>query len=143
MCRTHQTLFGMTALLLSLSVSAQGERSGEQVYRQACFSCHATQFDKAPQFGDKKAWRPLIAEGQHVLTAHAWVGVRGMPAQGGQPDLGLQEFANATAYMVRASGGDWPDVDAVMFARIKEEESKRRAELKAKEAAKAQGKGGG
>ena len=143
MSRTHQTLFGMTAFLLSLSVSAQVGRSGEQVYKEVCLACHATRVDKAPQFGDRKAWQPLIAEGQHVLTAHAWVGVRGMPAQGGQPDLSLQEFANATAYMVRASGGDWPDVDAAMFVRIKDEESKRRAELKAKEAAKEQGKGGG
>lgn len=143
MSRTHQAVFWMTSMLLSLSVSAQTERSGEQVYRQTCLSCHATQFDKAPQFGDRKAWQPLIAEGQHVLTAHAWVGVRGMPAQGGQPDLSLQEFANATAYMVRASGGSWPDVDAAMLARIRDEESKRRVELKAREAVKEQGKGGG
>lgn len=143
MHRTHQIVFGMTAALLSLSVSAQGERSGEQVYRQACMACHATKVDKAPQFGDQQAWRPLIAEGQHVLTAHAWVGVRGMPAQGGQADLTLREFANAAAYMVRASGGNWPDVDAGMLARIKDEESRRRVELKAKEGAKATGKAGG
>ena len=106
-------------------------------------ACHATQVDKAPQFGDRKAWRPLIAEGQDVLTAHAWVGVRAMPAQGGQADLTLREFSNAAAYMVRASGGDWPDVDAAMLNRIREEEAKRRAELKAKAGAKGAGKAGG
>lgn len=142
MRRTHQPLFGMTALLLSLSVSAQDAKSGEQVYKEVCLACHATRVDKAPQFGDRKAWQPLIGEGQEVLTAHAWVGVRGMPAQGGRPDLTLREFADATAYMARAAGGSWPDVDAAMLALIKDEESKRRVELKAKEAVKGQGKGG-
>lgn len=143
MRRTRQTLFGMTAFLLSLSVSAGDAKSGEQVYKEVCLACHATRVDKAPHFGDRKAWQPLIAEGQDVLTAHAWVGVRGMPPQGGRSDLTLHEFANATAYMARAAGGDWPDVDAAMLTRIKNEESRRRAALKAKEALKGQGKDGG
>lgn len=93
-------------------------------------ACHATGVEKAPKFGDRKAWAPLIREGQHVLTAHAWVGVRGMPAKGGRPDLPLEEFANATAYMARAAGGSWKDVDAKMLERIGAEEKKRLAKLK-------------
>lgn len=64
-----------------------------------------------------------------MLTAHGWVGVRGMPAQGGRVDLSLEEFARATAWMARASGLRWADPDAAMMARIRQEEAKRRAQL--------------
>ena len=63
-------------LLGTATPPALGSDSGEEVYREVCAACHAAKFDKAPQLGDRKAWAPLIKEGQHVLTAHAWVGVR-------------------------------------------------------------------
>ena len=112
---------------------AQAEpKSGEHVYKEVCLACHATKVEKAPQFGDRKAWAPLIKEGQHILTAHAWVGVRNMPPRGGKPDLELEEFARAVAYMARAAGGSWQDPDAAMLAKIRAEEKKRIAQTKAK-----------
>ncbi len=107
-------------------------KSGELVYKEVCFACHATKVEKAPQLGDRKAWAPLIREGQHVLTAHAWVGVRNMPPRGGKPDLELEEFARAVAYMAREAGGRWQDPDAAMLAKIRAEEKKRIAQLKSK-----------
>jgi len=115
----------------SAGSSAQGLKSGEQVYKETCFACHATGVEKAPKFGDKDAWAPLIKEGQHVLTAHAWVGVRAMPAKGGRADLTLEEFARATAYMARAAGGNWKDPNAELLRRIRAEETKRIDQLKA------------
>jgi len=122
------------ALLLTTTPAqaAQGPKSGEQVYKEACFACHAAGVDKAPKFGEQTAWAPLIKEGQHVLTAHAWVGVRGMPPKGGRPDLSLEEFARAVAYMARAARGDWKDPDAAMLGRIRAEEKKRIEQLKQK-----------
>jgi len=111
------------------AASAQALKSGEQVYKEVCSVCHAAGVANAPKFGDKAVWKPLIAEGQHVLTAHAWVGVRAMPAKGGRDDLKLEEFARAAAFMARAAGGDWKDPDAKMLARIADEEKKRRASL--------------
>ena len=128
---TRHLLLGMTALVCGLA-AAQDGRSGEAVYRDVCLTCHAGKVDKAPQFADRAAWKPLLAEGQAVLTGHAWVGVRGMPAQGGRPDLTLPEFSRATAYMARAAGGNWPDPDARMLTLIENEVVKRRAQLKAK-----------
>ena len=98
------------------------------VYREVCSTCHAAGVAGAPKFGDAAAWKPLIAEGQAVLTAHAWVGVRAMPAQGGRADLTLAEFARAAAHMARAAGGSWKDPDAKMLASIADEEKKRRAD---------------
>ena len=122
----------MVAALLSAAVAppalAQNLKTGETVYREVCSTCHAAGVAGAPKFGDKAAWTPLIAEGQPVLTAHAWVGVRAMPATGGRDDLKLEEFARAAAHMARAAGGTWKDPDAKMLAAIADEEKKRRAD---------------
>lgn len=120
------------ALVLSAGVaqlaSAQNLKTGEAVYREVCSVCHAAGVAGAPKFGDKAVWKPLIAEGQAVLTAHAWVGVRAMPPKGGRDDLKLEEFARAAAHMVRAAGATWKDPDAKMLAMIAGEEKKRRAD---------------
>jgi cytochrome c5 len=122
----------MVIAALLVSAPALADKSVEEVYRGVCAACHSTKFDKAPQFGDRKAWAPLIKEGQHVLTAHAWVGVRNMPPRGGNNDLELEEFARAVAYMARQAGGKWQDPDAAMLAKIRAEEKKRLAQMKAK-----------
>ncbi|MDH4149988.1 MAG: c-type cytochrome [Betaproteobacteria bacterium] len=121
-----------TALLAVTGAQAQSSKSGEQVYKEVCMVCHAAGVANAPKFGDKKAWTPLIAEGQHVLTAHAWVGVRAMPPKGGNPNLSLQEFSNAVAYMARAAGGTWKDPDAAMLKKIQVEEQARIKSLNTK-----------
>ena len=100
-------------------------RTGEQVYQQTCVACHETGVAHAPRFGDAKAWAPLIEEGQAVLTAHAFVGVRGMPARGGDDKLSLDEFARATAYMARQAGGSWQDPDGQLMFSIRAEAQKR------------------
>lgn len=136
---TRASLGKATAVAFVLALGAdtasgEAERflSGEQVYRETCSTCHASGVANAPRFGDRKAWAPLIEEGQDVLTAHAWVGVRAMPPRGGRPDLSLREFGRATAYMVRAAGGSWDDPDEEMLERIRAEEKKRMSELEAR-----------
>jgi len=117
-----------------LAQTAPALKSGEQVYRETCMACHGPGVNpglpNVPRMGDKKAWSKLIAEGQHVLTAHAWVGVRAMPPKGGRNDLSLEEFARAAAWMARGSGGNWQDPDARMLNRIRAEEAKRIEQLK-------------
>jgi cytochrome c5 len=129
---------GTTGVALALLASGFGgiahaqQKSGEQTYKDVCMVCHAAGVANAPKLGDAKAWAPLIKEGQAVLTAHAWVGVRGMPARGGSPNLSQQDFANAVVYMANASGGKWKDPDAKLMTAIQAEEKKRIAELKTK-----------
>jgi len=130
--RPSPACLGLALLLASAAASAQPDallRSGEQVYLQTCVACHGAGVAGAPRFGDRKTWRPLIAEGQPVLTSHAWVGVRGMPAKGGRDDLTLEEFARAVAYMAREAGAHWQDPDARMLDRMEAEAKKRRAAL--------------
>ena len=104
---------------------AQTLKTGEQVYQQVCIACHDSGVAHAPKKGDQTAWKPLIEEGQGVLTGHAWVGVRAMPAKGGQPDLQLEEFARAVAWMAREAGADWQDLNARMMRSIRKEAEKR------------------
>jgi cytochrome c5 len=126
----------LSVLLAGLSIPsiAAPLQSGEQVYKQVCSSCHGPGPVDAPKLGDKAAWTPLIEEGQAVVTAHGWVGVREMPPKGGAPKLKLEEFGRAVAYMARAAGGDWqnPERSAKLMAAIRAEEKLRREELLAK-----------
>ena len=88
---------------------------------------------EAPKFGDHAAWAELITEGQAVVTAHGWVGVREMPPRGGVPDLSLEAFGRAVAYMARAAGADWqdPELSASLLQAIRAEEKARRQALQA------------
>jgi len=115
--------------------SAARLQTGEQVYQDVCQTCHASGLAGSPKYGDEATWDALLAEGQTVLTAHGWVGVRAMPPKGGKPDLKLEEFARAVAFMARAGGADWQDPDPAMLADIKVEIDKRIAALKAEPAA--------
>jgi cytochrome c5 len=121
-----------TTTSTTISATTASIQTGEQIYRQTCVVCHASGVANAPKLGDSKIWKPLIAEGQHVLTAHAWVGVRGMPAKGGRTDLSLEDFSKAVAYMARAAGGQWQDPDKTMMSKIRKEEELRITHLKNK-----------
>jgi cytochrome c5 len=103
--------------------------NGSQVYQATCAACHTAGVAGAPKLGDRKAWAPLIEEGQAILTAHGYVGVRGMPARGGKPDLSIEDFAAAVVHLVNASGGRWGQPDAKGFAAIRAEIVQREKEL--------------
>lgn len=111
---------------------AQTPKSGEQVYKEVCTACHATGVSNAPKLGDKKAWARLIKEGQVTLTIDGWFGVRAMPPKGGNPNLALDEFARAVAFMAGAAGANWKDPDAAMLDQLKVAEQKKLDKAKAK-----------
>lgn len=123
------------ALLFALGPQAgwaQAPKSGEQVYQEVCTTCHAAGVASAPKLGDKKAWAPLIKEGQVTLTIDGWFGERAMPPKGGKADLALDEFARAVAFMARAGGANWKDPDAAMLDRMKAVEKRKLDKAKAK-----------
>ena len=119
----------LAASVLSFSAFAE---PGENTYKQVCAACHGSGVLNAPKFGDKTKWTPLIAEGQIELTAHAYVGVRGMPAKGGNPNLTVEAFSDAVAYMANKSGANWKTPDAKTLAAINKEIEARKAGLNKK-----------
>ena len=117
----------MQKLLLSMAVltvgfsGASALAMGEKTYQQVCMVCHTSGVANAPKIGDKNRWAPLIAEGQIIITAHGYVGVRAMPPKGGKPDLSIEDFSAAINYMVNQSGGNWKTPEIHMMVDIKEE----------------------
>ena len=125
------TFKGFLLVCAALAFSS-AEAATDPVYQQVCSVCHAAGVAGAPKVGDNKKWAPLIAEGQVILTAHGFVGVRGMPAKGGKPDLSLKDFAGALVHMVNQSGGKWTPPNAALLGQMEKEVVKREQELKAK-----------
>ncbi len=104
----RQRLLTTLTALIPLIASAEGEKapkSGAEVYAHYCAACHAEGMLGAPRFGDRKAWRPLIREGQRMLERTAIRGIRKMPPKGGHLELSDLEVKRAVAYMANAAGG--------------------------------------
>jgi cytochrome c5 len=127
----NKTYFLALALLGASGLAIA--QSGEGTYKQVCVACHGAGVLNAPKFGDKAKWAPLIAEGQVTLTAHGYVGVRGMPAKGGNPNLSIEGFADALVYMVNNAGGNWKSPDAITIAAINKEVEARKTGLSKKQ----------
>ena len=131
----HQVIWKVLFLcssLLSPDLSAREHLlEGEQTYRKVCATCHEKGVANAPRVGHVDHWKPLIGEGQVKLTAHGFVGVRGMPPRGGSAQLPLKSFASALVYMVNQSGGHWQSPDDVTLNLIEQEIKVRRTALKA------------
>ncbi|QEL57669.1 c-type cytochrome [Chromobacterium paludis] len=86
-----------------------GMRTGEQVFKAICISCHGAGLAGSPKFGDAAAWAPRIAKGWDMLVDHALHGFNAMPAKGGSPDLTDDEVKRAVAYMGNAGGAKFTE----------------------------------
>ncbi|WP_369816071.1 MULTISPECIES: c-type cytochrome [Chromobacterium] len=86
-----------------------GMRTGEQVYKGICISCHGAGLAGSPKFGDAGAWAPHIAKGWETLVDHALHGFNAMPAKGGATDLTDDEVKRAVAYMGNAGGAKFTE----------------------------------
>lgn len=129
----HSLLRHSTGLVFVMAfLSPALASSGESTYKAVCIACHTTGVAGSPKLGDKKAWSARIAEGQSVLTAHAYVGLGAMPPKGGKPDLPLEDFAAAVVYMANQAGAKWQDPDAKQVKAIRNEITKREKELAAR-----------
>lgn len=120
----------ISASTLLMFSGASLANSGESVYKQVCANCHTPGVAGAPKLGDKAKWTALIKEGQVQITAHGYVGVRGMPAKGGKPDLGVSDFAASVVYMANQSGANWKNPDDAMLRKIDAEIQRRQTQLR-------------
>ena len=84
--------------------SKRSERSGEEIIKAACGSCHYTGEGGAPKIGDKAAWSTRISAGLDTVIASAIKGHGGMPARGGIADLTDPEVKKAIVYMFNSAG---------------------------------------
>jgi cytochrome c5 len=82
-------------------------KSGEDVFKAQCTTCHSAGVAGAPKFGDAAAWGPRIATGFEALLHSALKGKGAMGAQGGG-DFEDTEVARAVVYMANAGGAKFP-----------------------------------
>lgn len=82
---------------------SSGPRGGEEVYSDACASCHDSGAAGAPKLGDSGAWSDRISKGDDTLYDHAINGFNAMPAKGGCSDCSDEEIQNAVDHMVAES----------------------------------------
>jgi cytochrome c5 len=85
-------------------------KTGEEVFKAQCTTCHSAGVAGAPKFGDKTAWAPRIKQGYEALLNSALHGKNAMPPQGGG-DFEDVEIGRAVVYMANAGGADFPVPD--------------------------------
>jgi hypothetical protein len=130
MMRPNSACYLFSICFLMVFSSHSFANSGESIYKQVCANCHTPGVAGAPKLGDKAKWAVLIKEGQIQITAHGYVGIRGMPAKGGKPDLSVSDFAASVVYMANQSGATWSNPDDAMLKRIDAEILRRQAQIR-------------
>jgi cytochrome c5 len=97
LCKAGQACGQATA------AAAGGEtRTGEQVYNQFCFACHATGVGGAPKKGDTAEWAPRLAKGDDAIWQSVMNGLNAMPPKGTCMNCSDEELKNAIAFMSNA-----------------------------------------
>ncbi|RUO20795.1 cytochrome c5 family protein [Aliidiomarina haloalkalitolerans] len=80
--------------------AAEGGRSAEQVYNQACAACHTSGVLGAPRKGNADDWTDRLAQGMDVLLEHSINGFNAMPPRGGCMNCTDEEIEAAIEYMI-------------------------------------------
>jgi cytochrome c5 len=88
---------------------AAGGRSGEEVVKTTCATCHQAGVAGAPKIGDKAAWAPHIKMGLKHLVELAVKGKGAMPPKGGNASLTDDEVARAVVLMANQSGANFKE----------------------------------
>ncbi|MBP9735086.1 MAG: cytochrome c5 family protein [Rhodoferax sp.] len=96
---------------LSLGASQQALRSGEEVYKVQCTTCHAAGLLGAPKFSDATAWGPRVKLGYDNLLASALKGKGNMTPQGGG-SFSDYEIGRAVVYLANAGGAKFAEPKA-------------------------------
>lgn len=95
-----------TATIFSLLLAAGSgfaAMSGQEVYNQACGSCHNTGVANAPKLGDADTWSTRLDQGKEALYDSAINGKGSMPPKGGQSGLSDAEVKAAVDYILNKS----------------------------------------
>lgn len=86
-------------------------KTGEEVYKAVCVTCHGAGVAGAPKFGDGAAWAPRAGQGYDALLHSALNGKNAMPPRGGTSpdDYSDYEIARAVVYMADHAGANFPE----------------------------------
>lgn len=93
---------------LSLMQGTRAPKSGEEVFKAQCTTCHTAGVVGAPKFADAAAWAPRIKTGYDALLVSALKGKGNMGAQGGGV-FSDDDVARAVVYMANAAGAKFDE----------------------------------
>jgi len=83
-----------------VAVSTGGTRSGEEIYKASCATCHASGLAGAPVLGDAAGWKDRVANGNETLFQNAIKGFNAMPPMGMCTDCSEDEIKATVNYML-------------------------------------------
>ncbi|GAB4216194.1 MAG: hypothetical protein Fur007_15760 [Rhodoferax sp.] len=96
---------------LQLGSASRAPKSGEEVFKAQCTTCHTAGMLGSPKFADAAAWAPRIATGYAALLNSALKGKGNMTAQGGGA-FSDDEVGRAVVYMANAAGAKFEEPKA-------------------------------
>jgi cytochrome c5 len=95
--------------------ASHAPKTGEEVFKAQCTTCHSAGLLGAPKFGDAGAWAPRIKTGYEALLNSALKGKNAMtPQAGGAFDT--LEIGRAVVYMANAGGAKFEEPQAPAVA---------------------------
>jgi len=80
--------------------TTSSSRTGEQVYANACMTCHSIGLAGAPKFADATTWGMRPDKGLAALTMSVKNGLGGMPPKGLCMDCSDDELSSAVQHML-------------------------------------------
>jgi len=101
---TSLALASAIAAVTTALAQAPPERTGEQIVKQQCASCHEKGLHGAPRIDDRAAWTPRMKAGLDAMVRSATAGHGKMPARGGLANTTDAELRAAIAYMFNPAG---------------------------------------
>jgi cytochrome c5 len=106
---TASAIAPVAKLEVKMERVAPGSRTGEQIYKSVCTSCHAAGALGAPKTGEAGEWAGRLGKGLNALAASVTNGMGAMPANGGAADLTATEVLRATAYLANTAGASFTE----------------------------------
>jgi cytochrome c5 len=112
--QVNQRLAPVAQLTVHDSSAPHVFKSGEDVFKAVCTTCHTAGAAGAPKFGDSTDWAPRIAQGYDTLLKNALAGKGAMPPRGGTSpdDYSDYEIGRAIVYMANHAGAQFPEPQA-------------------------------
>ena len=87
------------------AAGAAAAKSGEEIVKEVCGTCHVPGVANAPKIGDKAAWAPRLKQGLNGLLQSVLKGKGAMPARAGT-SFSDQELGSAIVFMANQAGGN-------------------------------------
>jgi cytochrome c5 len=81
------------------TASSGAARSGDAVYNQFCFVCHAAGVSGAPKVHNAADWGPRLAKGNDAIWKSVTTGLNAMPPKGTCMNCSDDELKAAIAFM--------------------------------------------